>query len=187
MKRHQVAIDLETLGKKADSILLAIGAVAICELTGERHRFYCGTRVSSQPERTKVQSTIDWWGKQSPAAREAFDFAFTDDCPTLTEALGGLADWVKALRATGEVFVWGNGANFDLAMLEHAFQGLADFVPWDFRNTRDMRTLYDLTKRLGLQVRVDRVGTHHHALDDADYQAQLVLASLRLLPKPSEA
>lgn len=179
--RCHVAIDLETLGKKADSKLLAIGVVAVCAETGGRRKFYSGTRVDSQPERTQVQSTLNWWSQQSAEARVAFDYAHTAECPSLTEALAQLTEWIGGIGATHDVYVWGNGANFDLAMLEHAYQSLADFVPWNFRNTRDMRTLYDITLRFGMDIRgaIPRVGTHHHALDDAEFQANVIMESLR--------
>lgn len=181
--KAQVAIDLETLGKKADSIILSIGVVAICEQTGDVRKFYGACSVASQPERTSVQSTLDWWSKQSADARKAFDFAHGPDCPSLTETLNRLTEWIGQIGETHDVYVWGNGANFDLAMLEHAYQGLSDFVPWYFRNTRDMRTLYDITLRFGLDIRskVPRVGTHHHALADAEWQAKVVIESLRQL------
>lgn len=186
--RCQIAIDLETLGKKADSKLLAIGLVAVCEATGERRKFYTGTRVDSQPERTQVQSTLDWWAKQSPEARVAYDYAHTAECPSLTDALASLTNWIGSIGATHDVYVWGNGANFDLAMLEHAYQGLSDFVPWYFRNTRDMRTLYDITLRFGMDIRgaIPRVGTHHHALDDAEFQANVIMESLRQIEALAE-
>lgn len=179
--RCHLSIDLETLGKKADSKLLAIGLVAVCETTGERRKFYSGCSVSSQPERTSVQSTLDWWAKQSAEARVAFDYAFTDQCPTLTDALNDLITWIGQIGQTHDVIPWGNGANFDLAMLEHAFQGLSDFVPWNYRNTRDMRTLHDITSRFGLDIKgnIPRTGTHHHALDDAEFQANIIMESLR--------
>lgn len=179
--KAQVAIDLETLGTKADSVILSIGAVAICEQTGDRRKFYGACSVASQPERTQSPSTLAWWSQQSAAAREAFDFAHGPDCPSLTDTLQRLTAWIGQIGETHDVYVWGNGANFDLAMLEHAYKGLSDFVPWNFRHTRDMRTLYDITLRFGLDIRgnVARVGTHHNALDDAEFQANVIIESLR--------
>lgn len=181
--RAQVAIDLETLGKKADSVILSIGVVAICEQTGETRKFYGACSVASQPERTQNASTLAWWDKQSAEARAALDYARSADCPSLTDTLNRLTAWIGQIGETHDVYVWGNGANFDLAMLEHAYQGLSDFVPWYFRNTRDMRTLYDITLRFGLDIRsaVPRVGTHHHALDDAEFQGRVIIESLRQL------
>lgn len=177
--RCQVALDLETLGTSPDSIILSIGAVAVCETTGERRKFYSPCSIESQDNRTVSQSTLRWWEKQSDEARKALDDARAPDCTTLQQALTQLTNWIGELGQTHDVYVWGNGATFDISMLEHAYKQISDFVPWDFRKTRDMRTLYDITLRLGMDINVPRAGVHHNALDDAEFQANVVMESLR--------
>lgn len=177
--RAQVALDLETLGTPPDSVILAIGAVAVCEETGQRRKFYSICNANAQPGRTVSQSTLDWWSKQSNAARVAFDEAHKQEAPMLATVLAELTHWIGELGLTHDVFVWGNGANFDVAMLEHAYKQISDFVPWNFRHVRDMRTLYDITLRLQLDIDVPRIGTHHNALDDAEFQANVIMESLR--------
>lgn len=181
--RAQVALDLETLGTSPDSVILAVGAVAVCEETGQRRKFYSICNANAQPGRTVNQSTLDWWSKQSDAARVAFDEAHKQEAPVLANVLNDLTQWIGDLGLTHDVFVYGNGANFDVAMLEHAYKQISDFVPWDFRHVRDMRTLRDICLRLGLEpaikASVQRVGTHHNALDDAEFQANVIMESLR--------
>lgn len=179
--RAQVAIDLETLSTSPAAVMLSIGAVAVCESTGTRLQFYAATSVASQPDRKTDASTLDWWSKQSAEARVAFDYAHSDDCPPLTNALTQLTNWLGKLGETHDVYVWGNGADFDIGILSHAYKEISNFVPWDFRKVRDMRTLYDLTLRFGLTISVPRVGTHHNALDDAQFQADVIMESLRQL------
>ena len=183
--RCQVAFDLETLGTSPDSKILSVGAVAVCEGTGQRRRFYSICNANAQPGRTVSRSTLDWWSKQSDAARAAFDEAYKQEAPMLVNVLNDLTQWVGDLGLTHDVFVHGNGANFDVAMLEHAYKQVSDFVPWNFRHVRDMRTLRDICLRLGLEpaikASVQRVGVHHNALDDAEYQANIVIESLRQL------
>lgn len=176
-----IAIDLETLSTSPAAVVLSIGAVAVCESTGETVKFYSACRISSQPTRKMDTSTMDWWDKQGSEARKALDFAWTDEAPTLTDALNALTAWIGQLGETHEVFVWGNGSDFDIGILNHAYKEISDFVPWNFRNVRDMRTLYDITKRFGMVIEVPRVGTHHNALDDAQFQANIVMESLRQL------
>lgn len=179
--RAQVALDLETLGTSPDSVILAIGAVAVCEGAGHRRKFYSICNVNAQPGRTISQSTLNWWSGQSDAARVAFDEAHKQEAPMLATVLEQLTHWIGELGLTHDVYVWGNGASFDVAMLEHAYKQSSDFVPWDFRKTRDMRTLYDITLRLGMDIKgnTTRVGTHHNALDDAEFQANVIMESLR--------
>lgn len=176
-----VAIDLETLSTSPAAVILSIGAVAVCEESGQRQQFYAACSVASQQDRKTDASTIDWWSEQTADAREAFDFAHSEDCPTLADGLMRLTQWIGQLGETHEVHVWGNGANFDIAILEHAYKELSPFVPWNFRKVRDMRTLYDITLRFGLDIKANtaRVGTHHNALDDARFQADVVIESLR--------
>lgn len=177
--RAQVALDLETLGTSPDSAILAVGAVAVCEETGQRRKFYSICNANAQPGRTVSQSTLNWWSQQSDAARVAFDEAHKQEAPMLATVLNDLTQWIGDLGLTHDVFVYGNGANFDVAMLEHAYKQISDFVPWNFRHVRDMRTLYDITLRLGLDIDVPRDGTHHNALDDAEFQANVIMESLR--------
>lgn len=183
--RCHVAIDLETLGTSPDSVILAIGAVAICAETGEKARFYSICNANAQPGRTVSRSTLDWWSQQSAEARVAFDLAHKQEAPLLANVLADLTEWLGQLGKTHTVYVFGNGADFDNALLNHAYQQISDFVPWNFRNNRDMRTLRDVCLLLGLEPqikqRVQRAGIHHNALDDADYQARIVVASYQAL------
>lgn len=186
--RCQVSIDLETLGTSADSKILSIGVHAICAETGQVARFYTGCSIASQDHRTQSASTLTWWEGQSAEARVALDYAKSDSCPTLETALSELAIWLGKLGETHNVYVWGNGSDFDIAMLNHAYKQISDFVPWNFRNSRDMRTLYDITLRFGMDIKTatKRVGTHHNALDDAQFQADVIMESLRQIDLAAE-
>lgn len=186
--RCQVPIDLETLGTSPDSKILSIGAVAVCAETGQTLKFYSGCSIASQDHRTMSFSTLKWWESQSAEARVALDFAKSSECPPLAEALSELTAWLGKLGETHDVYPWGNGSDFDIAMLNHAYKQISDFVPWNFRSSRDMRTLYDITLRFGMDIRANtkRVGTHHNALDDAQFQADVVMESLRQIDLAAE-
>lgn len=183
--RAEVAIDLETLSTSPAAVMLSIGAVAVCAATGQTIKFYAATSVASQPDRKTDASTLDWWSKQSAEARVAFDYAHSAECPTLAEGLAQLTDWLGKLGETHDVYVYGNGADFDIGILNHAYKEISNFTPWNFRNVRDMRTLRDICLRLGLEdqikATVPRVGVHHNALDDAQFQSDIIMASLRQL------
>ena len=179
--RAQVAIDLETLSTSPAAVMLSIGAVAVCESTGTRLQFYAATSVDSQPGRKTDASTLIWWDKQSNEARKAFDYAHSEDCPPLSQALDQLTDWLGKLGETHDVYVYGNGSDFDIGILNHAYKEISNFTPWNFRNVRDMRTLRDICLRFGLTISVPRVGVAHNALDDAQFQADVIMESLRQL------
>lgn len=179
--RAEVAIDLETLSTSPAAVLLSIGAVAVCAATGQTIKFYAATSVASQPDRKQDASTLDWWSTQSAEARKAFDYAHSAECPTLTDGLTQLTDWLGKLGETHDVYVYGNGADFDIGILNHAYKEISPFTPWNFRNVRDMRTLRDICLRFGLEIKIPRAGTHHNALDDAQFQADVIMESLRQL------
>ena len=71
-------------------------------------------------------------------------------------------------------YVWSMGADFDLPMIAHAFRSMSMEVPWKFWNSRCARTYKTLPQ--AAKVKLARAGTHHNALDDAVYQAQLMQA-----------
>lgn len=182
-KAH-VAIDLETLSTSPAAVILSIGAVAMSEGGDLLCEFYSVCSIASQRETRQIDKpTLDWWEKQSSDARTVLEQANEPSSPALATVLAQLTDWIGDLGEDYELFVWGNGAAFDVAILEHAYKQISPFVPWNFRNVRDMRTLYDLTLRFGLDIKdkAPRVGTHHNALDDARFQAGVIIESLRQL------
>jgi hypothetical protein len=185
MPRANIAIDLETLSTNPNAIILSIGACAICASTGEERKFYTGVDVSSQADSRESRSTQLWWRSQSADARKAYDYAYNGEAPSIQEALKALTCWLVDLNETHDCYLWGNGATFDISILEYAFATYSSSPPWNFRKIRDMRTLYEITDlfSLGSTIKqsVQRFGVHHNALDDACYQADLVHTSLKLL------
>lgn len=183
-KAH-IAIDLETLSTSPAAVILSIGAVAMAEGGDTLADFYSICSIASQHDRQIDKSTLEWWDKQSPEARNAITQANEPNSPTLDSVLDELTEWIGQLGETHEVIVHGNGAAFDIAILEHAYKEISPFVPWNFRNVRDMRTLRDICLRLGLEPQIKkaapRTGTHHNALDDAHFQARIVIESLKAI------
>lgn len=183
-KAH-VAIDLETLSTSPAAVVLAIGAVAMAEDGDTLADFYSVCSIVSQQDRQIDKSTLDWWERQAADARSVLDHANEPSSPTLDSVLDELTEWIGQLGETHEVIVHGNGAAFDIAILEHAYKKVSPFVPWNFRNVRDMRTLRDICLRLGLEPQIKkaapRTGTHHNALDDAHFQARIVIESLKAI------
>lgn len=189
-KAH-IAIDLETLSTSPAAVILSIGAVAMAEGGDTLADFYSICSIASQHDRQIDKSTLDWWEKQSSDARTVLEQANEPNGPTLDSVLDELTRWIGELGETHEVIVHGNGAAFDIAILEHAYKQRSPFVPWNFRNVRDMRTLRDICLRLGLEPKIKeaapRTGTHHNALDDARFQARIVIESLRQLQTLADA
>lgn len=165
--KTQVMLDLETLGQKPGSVIVAIGAV----------KFSSGEITSSFYERVDPEScislglhmdasTVMWWLKQESAAR----VEITKPGKHLSPVLLDFADWLGDKDAE----IWGNGAAFDNVLLADAYDRAQIQRPWKFWNDRCYRTV----KSLRPDVTMQRDGTHHNALDDAKSQALHLMALL---------
>lgn len=156
-----IMIDLETCGTRPGCILLTLGAASFSlennfyekfsKLDGEKWGF------KKDPE------TMAWWDKQSPEARAE---AFSGTTPVI-EVLGKFSDYITSFNQ--EVFVWGNGADFDLPLLAAYYNLIGMKLPWKPYNGRCYRTLKNLYK----DIKMDAFeGMKHSALADAKNQAR---------------
>lgn len=182
MKR--VMIDLETLDVSPTAVVSALGAVEF-DLTGPLARFYKVLELGDQQAhgRTMRPQTVCWWMGQSAEAREIYT------SPTMPKwhpkhALGAFAGWIDEVchyDPDEQVEVWGNGSDFDNVILGSLYEAYDVKRPWSYSNNRCYRTLKNLGIKLAPGQGVERVGTHHNALDDAIYQAHYAAAYLRHL------
>jgi hypothetical protein len=159
----KVMLDLETMGNNSNSAMIAIGAVAFddSQITG---KFYTEINLQSAIDSGGIVdgSTVTWWLKQSEAARKAFEN--NDNAPHIMAALGSFSTWYKEVNG-GEV--WGNGAMFDNTILGNAYSNNDLVQPWKFWDDKCYRTIKGMYKN----IKLERVGTFHNAVDDAESQA----------------
>jgi 3' exoribonuclease, RNase T-like len=170
--RNQVMLDLETLGNKPGSVIVAIGAVKFGE----------GRVVDTFYERVDAQSCVDaglkmdpqtvmWWLGQGDAAR----LEITKPGAPLTSVLSSFAAWLGE-----DAEVWGNGATFDNVLLADAYDITGIPRPWRFSRDRCFRTVSALRP----DMTIVRNGTHHNALDDARTQAEHLMRVLAAIAPP---
>lgn len=167
-----VMVDLETLGKGPNAVIVSIGAAKFDALTGvSEDTFY----VVVDPETSVAAglemdaSTVVWWMSQREDARKVFQD------PTmipLEAALTRFSAWYPEGAA-----LWGNGASFDNTILANAYSKTGITSPWKFWDDRCYRTL----KNLSPALYHERMGTHHNALDDAIFQAEHAVKILTAL------
>ena len=178
--KDNLSIDLETLDTVPSTKIVSIGAALFDIETGEvGETVYLPCSLHDQNSRTMSASTIMWWMSQSDQARAVFN---DSDLDLLREQLkmfrASIGDWTQ-------IKVWGNGATFDISILEDAYTRNAERsdIPWAFWNVRDMRTIVALAKQLnGFNHRsIVREGTHHNAVDDAVHQAKVISAAYQSL------
>ena len=128
-------------------------------------------------------STFKWWLGQSDAARQKV-VRGRERAEDVFSRFGSFA-----VKHGDNVQPWGNGASFDIAILDHAFPRILNKpAPWKFWNVRDVRTVKELATGI---VRFDdkmKQGVAHTALDDAVHQAKWVSTcwqGLRLIVDPT--
>lgn len=169
-------VDLETLGNTPGCAILSIGAVGFDPKTGNLSAGHYDVVSARSCRRLGLHTdpdTVAWWARQSPEAQRVLVAADGDDALDLEVALGSLNDFIRETTGGG-ARIWGNGADFDNAILSAAFRAAAMRPAWLFWNNRCYRTL----KSLRPEIKLERSGTHHNALDDARTQAKHAIALL---------
>ncbi|WPR97302.1 3'-5' exonuclease [Klebsiella aerogenes] len=175
-----VMVDLETMGNKQDAPIVAIGAVVFDPATGSiGESFYKVVSLESSVNwGAKMDpSTVIWWLKQSSEARSAI---VNDDAIPLHDALLQFGEFIFENIPGGrkKAQVWGNGASFDNCILRSSFDFIAEEYPWEYWNDRDVRTIVELGKAIGIDPKktIPFEGERHNALADAIHQARYVSA-----------
>ena len=173
-------VDLETMGSSPDAPIVSIGAVYFDPSTGNTGaEFYQVVSLESSMSfgMKPDASTIQWWLKQSSEARSAI---LVDEALGLREALELLADFIAENAANGShtVQLWGNGCSFDNVILRRAYALTETPFSVPFWNDRDVRTIVELGKSVGINPRFDIPfeGDMHNALSDARHQVKYVSA-----------
>ena len=169
-----VMLDLETMGNGPCAAIVAIGAVEFdCETGAVGARFSqpvdldTAVRMGGEMD----ASTVLWWMQQGDEARAAF----AKGGAHLAQALINFAAWLQERGTTDSLRIWGNGAAFDNVILASAYRAASMPQPWRHWNDRCYRTI----KAQHADVKMERVGVHHNAADDAESQARHLVAMLR--------
>lgn len=191
-----IVIDIETLGLGLRPVIIAVGAVALDEHYEVIGRFYRAVRGDTQPGRTMDYDTVRWWAlKTSPAAREA---VFHADACAIRRAVVDFVDWVMPdpdMMSRADVQFWGKGPEFDNVIWRDAIACYddSDFLSkvWTYRNNQSLRTVELMAKSLGITVEVPDTVIAHHALCDAEWEAEYLRQAmhkiLALAPKVLDA
>lgn len=161
-------IDLETLGTRPTSIVISIGACFFDIDSGEiGPKFYLVLNLDQQKAkgRTTDEDTLAWWTRQSPEAKAVFDSKQID-------CLRALKLFDAFVRQNTHVAPWGNGASFDVAIMEDLFRTFELKIPWQYWNTMDLRTY---RRFIGGNEKLEKGGVNHNAIDDAVSQAEYVM------------
>lgn len=167
---RDIMVDLETLGTTPGAVILSIGAVAFGPSGVDSPGFYEVISIEDSLAHYLFQETdtVDWWKKQSPEAQNVLRTAESLSATLLRPALENFNDYVTSFHHPGKkIRMWGNGADFDNALLAVAYKMVGLKPAWEFYNNRCYRTI----KNLAPEIKLERVGVYHNALDDAKSQA----------------
>lgn len=165
-----IMIDIETLGTKPGSLILSVGGCAFDDEQGVFGEFYYNVEPLSSLLAGFIvdPDTVRFWNGQSPETK-----AILFNKPvSIAKVLNELAIYIHP-----EDYVWAKGPDFDLVLLQTAYEKLGEKIPWRFRNTRDVRTILDVGHRMGILAN-ELYPPHpqkHSALEDAKYQANQVI------------
>lgn len=162
---ERVMVDIETLGRDAGCVILSVGAVRFSEDGIEQSYYESVNRESCEHAGLETDDeTLEWWQDQPEEAREVL---------TGGEDLEVVLDNLRAFYM-GADEVWANSPAFDVKILEAAYDAVGLEPPWNFWETRDVRTI----KALPGAVEPENEGVAHDALDDAKHQARVAAGTL---------
>ncbi len=161
MSKNNIMVDLETMGHNTNAAIVSIGAVKFNEVDGitDSHYEVVSLESSTQAGLETSPETILWWLKQKDEAKAMFQ----EKTSSLEEALLNFTKWI----GDEEYDLWGNGSDFDPVVLSSSYSAIGLENPIKFYNHRCYRTL----KSLFPDIKIERTGTYHNALDDARNQA----------------
>jgi len=181
--KKDMMLDIETMGNKSNSVILSIGAVMFDIETGETgDEFYERIEFQSALDvGLKVNAdTIEWWMMQSDAARQAL---FAKPRFEIKKVLGDFSGFCRKHEAInshlGGVEIWGNGARFDIGLLEDAYDACGFNNPWKFWNERDVRTIVAEAPQIKDSIRFS--GIPHDPIDDAKHQIKYLVATKKFI------
>lgn len=174
MKKHFM-IDLETMGVNPEAPIISAGVVEF-DPNGDPCINTLEVKFDFEEAfnlRKTDPSTIKWWMGQSDEARK--ELISGDDLVGvgLEKIRKFLLHGEHTTAFENEAIVWGNGATFDITMLESLFRAYHVPVPWAFWNVRDVRTVVDMASGIVDRPPMEK-GVAHKSLDDAKHQAKYV-------------
>jgi hypothetical protein len=184
-----ISIDLETFGTKATSVISNIGAVVFGRDGTLLDAFESPLNIQDQLHhgRDVSESTLKWWFKQTDEAR-----AKIYDTPVFADGhnvviLNAFSDFCRNARdMDGTLNLWGNGSDFDNAMLGNLFDMYKIDRPWAHYENRCYRTIKALANNKyfaanGRDYAWMKPSLAHDALSDAKSQAVNAAIAMQIL------
>lgn len=175
---NNLMIDIETLSTRPDAAILSIGAVFFDTESGELgETFHCGVRMKDDDLYGHIDpETVKWWLDRPQDQLDRL-ITTTDHGLDIINALGQLTGFISDYADyTDTLKVWAKSPEFDLTILSSAIRRSGLYVPWEYYNQRDVRTVLDIGENLlDANTKLEFNGEKHDALNDAIHQANQVI------------
>lgn len=174
MTLTHLMLDIETLDNKPSAAITELSAVRFDPVTGDVLSEFQG--YINAPLGTVSTDTVMWWLTQSDEARTALvDGVRGGRAPHIVAA--EFRNWVRRESdSVDDVRVWGNGASFDVPIVESLFREVGVSTPWKYFGHRCYRTLVALAGSPKLERSGDHIG-----LADCHFQVRRLRASMQVL------
>lgn len=144
-------VDVETLGKKTDSILLSLACVHFNpdanpspeEMVKSAFfvKFDAKDQVKRHNRKVSNKSTLEWWEKQCENAKRKSLYPSKDDV-TLEEGFKQFREWAQKFDDYKTAWVWARG-NLDQLIVDSIEDQLKIEPVFYFNRWRDVRTAID--------------------------------------------
>jgi exodeoxyribonuclease VIII len=173
-------IDLETMGLPPDAAMVSVGA---CFFDVQREEigptFYRNINLATAVADggTMNPATIMWWLEQGDEARRAILY----DCWPIRHVLQEFSDFIQKHSTIPDVRPWGNGAGFDLTVMNSAYLRAGIKTPWRFGRERCFRTIRNWYEKAAPYDPDEKGDGAHNAVIDAKFQAQHIIKIKRAL------
>jgi len=164
----RIMVDIETLGIEPGAAVLSIGAVRF-GIDGLGETFYRAISLRScDKEGLSISgNTLIWWLNQEEVTRQVL----TGGDP-LADVLSDFSSYYGEADE-----IWANSPSFDCEILNSAYEAVGQDEPWSYSEERCFRTL----STLPVAPEIKEEGVQHHALDDAENQARVIVDALQNL------
>ena len=180
--RIDIMVDIETLGKEADSAIIQIAACVFNINTGEIvDVFNSIIDITTIKEFNVDGETLKWW-LQTDSDLLSKIINNKDGLP-YRQVLRKFRKWILSLGTNKDnknIYLWSNGVLFDNRLLKAHMENANITYPIYYRNDRDMRTIVDLAcsklkitpEELKDRFKDEKL-TKHDALDDVKQQIKI--------------
>lgn len=190
MKALDIMLDLETLDNRPTSVILSLAATPFDFESDKEYPAltqYINVDSCLNAGLTVCQNTILWWLDQSEEARNKQTSA---DRVSLVAALQNLSQFIDNLRRhystiddndrlhTPQIYLWGNGAAFDLAILRNAYAACGLEFPIKPWFEQDVRTITRFAP--SIKKNMEFVGVQHDAEYDCRHQIKCVKETMKV-------